>query len=105
MEGLGINLQWLLFQLGNFLLLLLVLNYLLHKPVTKLLDERRQEIDRSLKSAEKIREELIRSEEERNRSLRQARQEAGALLAEAREQAKENGERLAALAKEQADEL
>jgi F-type H+-transporting ATPase subunit b len=105
MEGLGINLKWLLFQLGNFLLLLVVLNYLLHKPVTKLLDDRRKEIDESLKAAERMREEVAQSEKNQEKILADARQEASALLADARRQAVEGGDRIMAQSKEQADSL
>jgi len=105
MEGLGINLTWLLFQLGNFILLLVVLNYLLHKPIAKLLDDRRKEIDESLKSAERIRDEVAQTEKNQELLLQQARLDASALLTEARNQAKENGERLLGQAKDQADLL
>jgi F-type H+-transporting ATPase subunit b len=94
MEGLGIDLKYLLFQLGNFAVLLGGLTWLLHKPLTKLLDERRSEVAESLESAARIRKEVIETEKRQHELLEQARAEAAASIAAARKQAEELEKRL-----------
>lgn len=57
-----INLDWTLFvQMINFLVLLLILNHLLYKPILKILDERKNKIN---DAANTVRE-LERSSEEK----------------------------------------
>lgn len=57
-----INLDWTLFvQMINFLVLLLILNHLLYKPVLKILDERKNKINDAANAVK----ELERSSEEK----------------------------------------
>lgn len=88
-----------LFQTVNFLVLLLLLNVLLYKPVRKALGEREQEIaasrERTVSVDLEVKEKMARYEErlrqikaeaaeERNRTLRDARAEEARLLEAAR---------------------
>ena len=105
MEGLGIDLKYLLFQLGNFAVLLGGLTWLLHKPLGKLLDERRAEVAESLESAARIRQEVIETEKRQRELLEQARAEAAAAIAAARNQAEELEKRLGTEASSKAEAL
>lgn len=88
MEGLGLNLTWFLFQLGNFVLLFAGLTYLLHKPLLKLLDSRKKEIQEGLELTEEMRKKAAEAAEEQAALMAKARKEASDLLAEVRSQAK-----------------
>lgn len=92
----------LVIQLINFLLLILVMNWLLYRPIRKILAERRELMDRLKNKAAKAKTELESGEAEKARlnaeSLRQAlhqkneiaaraTSEEKSILAEAQEQA------------------
>lgn len=99
----SINLDTSLFiQLANFLFLILALNYLLYKPILKILRERRELFNRLKSKADEAKAELENGEAEKARlnaeSLRQAlvlkneviekgREREKIILAEAQEQA------------------
>lgn len=112
MEGLGINVNFLLSQIVNFLILFVALYFLLWKRVLGMLDARRQRIEEGLETAGRAAEELARAEaayaekvaegeaeadriraaargaadEARAQALEDARAEANAVLADARAQ-------------------
>lgn len=105
MEGLGIDLKWFLFQLGNFSLLLILLTFLLHKPLLKLLDNRRQEVSESLQAAEEMRQQITASEKRQQEKLIEAQQEAARLLKEIKQQAVVVENKLQEEAKAKAEKL
>lgn len=76
-------------QIINFLILLLLLNKFLYKPILKVLEQRRQKIAESLKNAEEIEANLAKSEEDRDKKLQKAGQEAKDIIEEARQSATE----------------
>ena len=94
MEGLGINLKFFLFQLGNFVVLLAFLNYLLHKPLTNLLDKRRSDIKEGLEAAEKMKAEASKSEERQRKILADSQAQAAALITQVRQQSLDLEQRL-----------
>ncbi len=64
----SINLDFsLLIQLANFLFLILALNYLLYRPIRKILAERRELFDRLRDEAAKAKAEIENSEAEKTR--------------------------------------
>jgi len=77
----------LLIQLINFLLLILALNYLLYRPIRKVLAERRELMDRLKTKAAKAKGELENGEAEKARlnaeSLRQAIHQKNEITAKA----------------------
>jgi F-type H+-transporting ATPase subunit b len=73
MEALGFNLTWFLFQLGNFALLFFGLSYLLHKPIGKLLDDRRRMVKEALENAENVKRELSETQKQRDELLQETR--------------------------------
>lgn len=105
MEALGIDLKGLVFQLINFLVLLVVLTKLLHQPLRKLMEDRQREIAEGLENAAKAREQLEKAEAERAALLEKADQEGRALLNEVKDRAKELEGKLTAEAQEKAEKL
>jgi len=105
MEGLGLNLTWFLFQLGNFVLVFAILTYLLHKPLLKLLDDRNRGIKESLETAENLKKEAVESERRQQNMLEAAQTQANQLLSQTKQQALELEERLATQAQEKAEAL
>ncbi|MFA5133640.1 MAG: F0F1 ATP synthase subunit B [Patescibacteria group bacterium] len=82
---LGIDWKLLIAQIVNFLVLMGVLYKFLYKPVLKMLDDRKEKIDQSLKHAEEIEKNLFKSEADKAKVLQEARNEAGKVIAEAKQ--------------------
>jgi F-type H+-transporting ATPase subunit b len=94
MEDLALDYHSFFFQVINFGVLLWLLNRLLSKPLLKLLDTRRHEIEESLKAAEHARSAAAKQEEEQEKIIHAARTEAHDIVEEARRQASLLGERM-----------
>lgn len=88
MEGLGIDVKSLIFQLVNFSILIFILGKLLYKPIIRILDSRREAIKKSLEDTEKIKKELSEIKEKQNQIILQAHEQARAILAKETERAK-----------------
>jgi F-type H+-transporting ATPase subunit b len=69
LEKLGINLNFLIAQIINFVLLLWILNRFLYKPVTKMLAARTERVQQSLAEADKVRQEAAAARTEYERQL------------------------------------
>lgn len=82
MEALGLNLGFLLSQIINFVLLLILLRVFLYKRILKMLDERRRRIAQSLEDTEKAAETRQKAEEEYQRQIEEMAQEREQLGAE-----------------------
>jgi len=82
LEALGLNLGFLLSQIVNFVLLLLLLRMVLYKPILKMLDERRQRIAQSLEDAEKAAAARQKADEEYQRRIQEMARERERLMAE-----------------------
>ena len=63
-------------QVVNFLILLFILKKFLYKPLLRVLDERRKKIEDSLKNAEEIEKRLLQIEQDRDKILAKATEEA-----------------------------
>jgi F-type H+-transporting ATPase subunit b len=87
LEGLGINLGYLISQIINFLLLLVILRVFLYKPIVNMLDKRRETIRTDLEEAEAARSRAEAAKQEYEKQLEEAREERRSMLAQAREQA------------------
>ena len=95
---LGIELPHLVAFMINFFLLLILLTFVLYKPITKTLDERAAKIKESLEKAEQIKQESVRAEESVKAQVEAGRKEGQAIIA----QATQNGERVKEEAKAEA---
>ena len=87
MEGLGINLGYLLVQFLNFAILMVVINHWVVKPVLGLLEKRRETIARGLEDAREADEARARAEEEAGKIINEAQAKASDIIREATEQA------------------
>jgi F-type H+-transporting ATPase subunit b len=80
-------------QMANFLLLILILNFLLYKPVLKIIDKRNKKIEESNEEVRSLDETIDRKVAEYEEKIRQARAEAtvqrNAIKEEGTEQSKE----------------
>lgn len=105
MEALGINLNLFLAQLINFGAVVGALWYMLHKPVMKMLNDRTQRIEQSLKDAEQVKLQLANAKRDYDAEIAKARQEAAAIVAQAQERAKAQEVELIAQARREADKV
>jgi F-type H+-transporting ATPase subunit b len=83
LEGLGINLQLLIAQIVNFLLLLGLLYLFAYKPVMRMLDERSRKIKESVDLTESVRQQAANAEEETRKRLEKASREGQEVIARA----------------------
>ncbi len=86
-EKLGIDYRLIIAQAVNFVLLLVILQRLAYKPVLKMLNDRTEKIDKSLKQAQKIEEELKNTEETKIAEIKKAKEEAQKIIKEAQDSA------------------
>ncbi len=84
---LGIDYKLIIAQAVNFVLLLVILQRLAYKPVLKMLNDRTEKIDKSLKQAQKIGEELKNTEETKIAEIKKAKEESQRIIKEAQDSA------------------
>ena len=102
---LGLDMKLIIAQAVNFVLLLVILHRLAYKPILGMLEKRADTIDKSLKQAKKIEEELQRTEEDRKKEMKKAREEYRALVAEAEEIGKQKKEEMTKEARKKTEEI
>jgi F-type H+-transporting ATPase subunit b len=83
-ERFGLDLPHFLAQVVSFLIVTGLLYRFAYKPILGVLEERRQRIAEGLANAEKIKAELARTEEARQKALSEANAQAAKFLQEAR---------------------
>jgi F-type H+-transporting ATPase subunit b len=105
LEGLGINLGYLISQIINFVLLLVILRVFLYKPIVNMLDKRREKIRTDLEEAENARSQAEAARQEYEKQLEEAREERRSILAQAREQADKMREEMLDKARGEAQDL
>ena len=87
--GLQINLFWIIVSALNFVILLVLLWKFALKPVSRMLDDRREKIETGLRDAEQARRDRERADAERTAALAEARREANDILNRAQRVAQE----------------
>lgn len=85
MDGLGINLPSLITQFVNFGILLALLWVFLHKPLQRVLDERRRRIEEGLKASETAQVEAEEARVKADAEIQAGRDEGQQLVAKAQE--------------------
>lgn len=90
--GLTINLFWIIVSALNFLLFFALIWTFAFKPVSNLLNERRERISQGLEDAEQASRDRESAEQERLATLTDARREANEILARAQKVAQESRE-------------
>lgn len=88
-EQFGIQPILLLAQIVNFLVLLFILNKLLYKPLLKVLSDRKQKIEESLKNSERIEQKLVEISQEEEKRILKAAAEGEKIIKQARDMAVE----------------
>lgn len=86
MEKLGIQLPSIIAQIINFVILAVLLNKFLYKPVLKILDERKAKIKQSLDQAEKSQSLTKELESEKAKLISEAKKQAQEIISEAKKQ-------------------
>lgn len=99
--SLGLKPQLFVFQLLNFALVLGIVWFLILKPLTKKLDERKKIIDESLDRAKEIETNFIMSQQKFDEKLSEAKVEASAIIQKAHDESEKMGEDMKQKAKEE----
>ncbi|MCD6149493.1 F0F1 ATP synthase subunit B [bacterium] len=105
LSNLGINGKLLLAQIVNFFILLYILKRFAYKPILKVLDDRKEKIEKGLQDAEKAKNKLGEMEEKEKKILLTARKEAQKIVDSAEEIAKKNKEEIIIESKSQAEKI
>jgi F-type H+-transporting ATPase subunit b len=87
LEGLGINLGYLLVQLFNFAIMFIVINAWVVKPILRMLEKRRQIVAQGLEDARVAAEARANAEVEASKIIAEAQQKAAQIVREATERA------------------
>lgn len=106
MQNLGIisvNLWQILISLANLTILFLLLKKFLYKPVTKMLEERRAQIDQDYSDAETAKQNAEAKDAELTERLGNAKKEAEGIVKEAADTAKMRGDKIVEDARATAD--
>lgn len=102
---LEIDIGTVIFSIVTFALLALLLRLFLYKPVLAMLDKRRQAVNEALDQAERTRVEAEKADERLQEKLNATRIEADRIISEARARAEENTAALLKQAKEDAERI
>lgn len=89
MDKLGIEPTLLAAQVVNFLIILVLLNKLLYKPILTMLEKRKKDIADGVKMSESMKLEEERMNEKHEKVLLKAREEALSIIEDAKKQGKE----------------
>jgi len=105
LASLGINGQMFTFQIINFAVVMVVVWYLILKPITKKMGEREKIIDESIANAKRVDENLRRSERDYQTRIDEAKVEANKVLEKAGNEAGQIGETMKEKAKKEIEGL
>ncbi|NIS80694.1 MAG: F0F1 ATP synthase subunit B [Anaerolineales bacterium] len=105
MEGLGINLGYLLVQIFNFLIIFVILRAVAYRPMINLLDRRRKTIAQSLEDARVAAEARANAEREAEAIISEAQQKATQHMREASDRAEQTAREIKAVAEQEAAQI
>ncbi len=88
MDKLGIEPSLFIAQLINFAIIMILLNWLMYKPILGMLEKRKKKIEEGLELTEKMRLEWGKMDEKKEKFMEEARIDALKLIDEAKKQAK-----------------
>jgi F-type H+-transporting ATPase subunit b len=91
LENLGINLGYLLVQIFNFAILMVVLSAWVYKPIVKMIENRRKTIEKGMEDARIAAEARANAEAEAEKVLAEAQAKASDVVREATERAESAG--------------
>lgn len=101
--ALGIDGKALIIQLVTFVLAFWVLQHWAFKPIVKMMERRRETIDKGVKLGEQMQKEQAELEKKVSQTLHEARKEADGIIAEAKAQGRQTVQEAEAKAKEKAE--
>ncbi|MBI2577284.1 MAG: F0F1 ATP synthase subunit B [Candidatus Wildermuthbacteria bacterium] len=102
---LGIDWKLLIAQAVNFLIVLVILHKFVFTKLIKLMEERRERIEKGLAMREEAEKELARAHEMRRNEIEKAKKEAEAVIAQAKTLGAERERQLVAKAREEAEKI
>lgn len=105
MEGLGINLGYLIVQIGAFVILILLMKGFAYGPITRMLEQRQARIAKGLEDARQAAIARENADAEAKKVLDEARAEAAQIRSEAAVQAEETAEGIVAKANADAKKI
>lgn len=105
LNALGLDVKILIAQLLNFSILLFVLYKFAYKPMFKLLDDRKNKIEKGVENAKKAEERLLEISEKEQDVLKKAKKEVALMLSKAHKQAEEREGEIVERAKEKIAEV
>jgi F-type H+-transporting ATPase subunit b len=100
-----VNLFWVIVSALNFIVFFVLIWTFAFKPVSKMLEDRRDRIEQGLKDAEQARNDRQNAEAERVSTLAEARKEANDILARAQKVAQETRDADLAATREELERL
>lgn len=102
---LGFDVRKLVFEIINFLVLMVILRFILFKPLMKILKERQDKIRAGLETAETADVKLSDAQSEADRFLVEARDEGDRLKEEIRKAAEDEKSRMLSDARKKAEQI
>lgn len=84
LHKLGIDWRLIIAQMVNFFILLGLLYKFVYKPLLKMLEERRERVEKSIDQAKQIEANMARATRERQEEIAKARAESGRIVEEAK---------------------
>ena len=100
-----VNLFWVIVSAINFIVFFVVIWTFAFKPVSRMLEDRRERIEQGLKDAEQARQDRENAEAERVAALAEARKEANDILGRAQRLAQETRDADIAATREELDRM
>lgn len=105
LEIISVNIWNILVSLANLLIMFLILKHFLFKPVQKMMDARKQQVDKIYQDAKESRDDAVNMKQEYEARLAAAREEADGLVRSAVQTAQRKGDAIVAEASSQASHL
>lgn len=101
----GLNGQIFVAQLINFAIVLVILWLFVYKPVIRMLDERKEKIEKSVRQADEIEKRMDELEKERDQILTAARKEAMTIAEKANEAGEARRDEILSAAKREVERV
>jgi F-type H+-transporting ATPase subunit b len=105
LEALGINLGFLVSQIVNFTLLVLLLYFVAYKPILRMIDERSARIKKGMEDAEEAARKAAQAEQEFEHRVAEARKESQEIIAQATQVSEQARQEILELARTEAQQL
>ncbi len=105
LANLGINPAWLVAQIVNVFIVLLILRAFAFKPINNMLETRKKKIQDALEQAEKVKQDAARQQADFDRRLEEARREAAKSAEMAQAAAQRERETVLTQAREEARKI